>query len=242
MFLVEAHSRQLSTVAIGVVLAASGVGGLVGSFCSRVMPTVVRDSWLSIQMVVWSVALASLAIAGSQSAYWSALAMFILGLTGAIGNVEFGTYLARSVTDDMIGKITGIGQMLAIGACAVGPVLAGFAIQHFNVQGAIYILFVIVTLLAFASLPMSVVRQRATRRLQAIKELTAGVEQATDANQKTLTLVAAGSPHAVPGIDREGSKKAITAAMPAGPIFLPLTDGRLPSSIDLETIACVEAR
>jgi MFS family permease len=154
MFLIEAHSRQLSTIAIGVVLAASGVGGAVGSFCSRIVPSAMRSLWLPIQMVAWSVALAFLALAGGQSTYFSAVAMFILGLTGAIGNVEFGTYLVRNVTDDMIAKITGIGQMLAIGACALGPVLGGYAVQQFGVQGAVWILLGIVMSLAFVSLLM----------------------------------------------------------------------------------------
>jgi MFS family permease len=152
MFLDEAHSEQLSTVAIGIVLAASGAGGAVGSFGSRFVPAVVRSSWLTIQLIAWSVALFFLSLAGGQSAYLGAVAMFILGLTGAIGNVEFGTYLVRNVADDMIAKVAGIGQMLAIGACAVGPVLGGYAVQRFQVQGAILILLVIVALLAFASL------------------------------------------------------------------------------------------
>jgi predicted MFS family arabinose efflux permease len=151
MFLVEAHSRQLSTIAIGVVLAASGVGGAVGSFCSRIVPSAMRGLWLPIQMIAWSVALAVLALAGGQSTYYSVAAMFILGLTGAIGNVEFGTYLVQNVADDMIAKITGIGQMLAIGACALGPVLGGYAVQQFGVQGAVWILLGIVMSLAFVS-------------------------------------------------------------------------------------------
>ena len=35
IFLVEADFRQLSTLAIGIVLGASGVGGAVGSLCSK---------------------------------------------------------------------------------------------------------------------------------------------------------------------------------------------------------------
>lgn len=168
MFLVEAHSKQLSTVAVGVVLAASGAGGATGSFASRNVWAVVREYWLPIQMVAWSVTIACLALAGGRSAYWSAVAMFILGLTGAIGNVEFGTYLARKVADDMIAKVTGIGQMLAIGASALGPVLGGYAVQRFHVQGAIWILLVIVVLLAFASLLMPAASQLMARIFRAV--------------------------------------------------------------------------
>lgn len=168
MFLVEAHARQFSTVAIGVVLAASGAGGAVGSVCSRIIPDVMRRFWLSIQMIVWSLALFLLALVGGHSVYWSAAAMFVLGLTGAIGNIEFGTYLVRNVADDMIAKITGIGQMLAIGASALGPVIGGYAIQQYQVQGAIWILLAIVLLLAFASLLLPEASRRFDRILRAV--------------------------------------------------------------------------
>jgi len=171
MFLVEAHSKQLSTFAIGVVLAASGVGGAAGSYCSRIVPTPVRSLWLPIQMIIWSVALACLALAGGQSVYLCVGTMFILGLTGAVGNVEFGTYLVRKVADDMIAKITSIGQMLAIGACALGPVLGGYAVQHFHVQGAIRILFFAVVGLTFASLLMPEASRRTGQVFRIVSDL-----------------------------------------------------------------------
>jgi MFS family permease len=152
MFLAEAHSKELSTVAIGVVLAASGAGGAAGSIFSRFLPDEVRRFWLPIQMVTWSVALAFLMTTGGLSASCSAIAMFVLGFTGAIGNIAFGTYLVANVGDDMIARVTGIGQMLAIGACALGPVLGGAAVQHYGVRGAIQILLFMVIPLAFFSL------------------------------------------------------------------------------------------
>ncbi|MBO0800043.1 MAG: MFS transporter, partial [Blastocatellia bacterium] len=91
IFLVEAHSRQFSTVEIGVVLATSGVGGAIGSFCSRIIPAAVRRFWLPIQMAAWTVAIAGLVLAGGSSVYLSVVAMLVMSLTGAIGNVEFGT-------------------------------------------------------------------------------------------------------------------------------------------------------
>lgn len=171
MFLVLAHSRQLSTIAIGVVLAASGIGGAAGAFCARIVLAARRGLWLPIQMIAWSVALAFLALAGGQSAYWCAVAMLILGFTGAIGNVEFGTYLVRNVGDGMIATVTGIGQMLAIGACALGPVLGGAAIQFFQIQGAIRILFAIVVVLAATSLLMPEAPKQLRRDFNSIKQV-----------------------------------------------------------------------
>lgn len=152
MFLSEGHSRKLSTVAIGVVLAASGAGGAVGAICSRFLPDGIGGFWLPIQMVAWCIALTSLTIAGGLSVFWSAAAMLILGLFGAIGNIQFGTYVVSNIADDMIAKVTGIGQMVAIGACALGPVLGGATVQRYGVQRAIEILLSIALLLALLSL------------------------------------------------------------------------------------------
>jgi MFS family permease len=146
MFLAEAHSHKFSTVAIGVVLAASGAGGALGSISVRFLPSMVREHWLPIQIGCWCVALASLALTGGLSVWCSAVAMSILGFTGAIGNIEFATHLVTNVADNMLARITSIGQMLAIGACALGPVLGGAAIQSYGPQGAIVLLLVIVTL------------------------------------------------------------------------------------------------
>jgi MFS family permease len=151
MFLAEAHAKEFSTVAIGVVLAASGAGGALGSILVRLIPAAVRKHWLLIQMVAWSVALGFLAMTGGLSVWWSAAAMFILGFTGAIGNIELGTYLVSNTANNMLARVTSIGQVLAIGACALGPVLGGAAIQSYGPQGSMVLLFAIVTFSAFST-------------------------------------------------------------------------------------------
>jgi MFS family permease len=163
MFLVEAHSSKLSTLAIGVVLAASGAGGAAGSISVKFLPDELRRFWLPIQMVAWSVALAFLTIAGGMSASWSAIAMFILGFTGAIGNIEFGTYLVANVAEDLLARVTSIGQMLAIGASALGPVLGGAAIQEYGLRGAIQVLLYLVLALAGCSLILPELARPITR-------------------------------------------------------------------------------
>jgi MFS family permease len=145
MFLAAAHAQEFSTVAIGAVLAASGAGGALGSIFVRFLPKAVREHWLPIQVGSWCAALACLAMTGGLSVWWSAVAMSILGFTGAIGNIEFGTYLVTNVADNMLARITSIGQVLAIGACALGPVLGGAAIQSYGTRGAVVFLLVIVT-------------------------------------------------------------------------------------------------
>jgi len=151
MFLAEAHSRQLSTAAIGMVLAASGAGGAAGAVASKFLPARLREYWLPIQLTTWSIALGCLAATDRLPASWSMITMFILGFTGAIGNISFGTYLVANIKDDMIARVSAIGQLLAISACALGPVLGGAAIQDYGVHGAVQILLGIILTLTIAS-------------------------------------------------------------------------------------------
>jgi MFS family permease len=208
MFLSEAHSRELSTVAIGVVLTASGAGGAAGAIVSRFLPDAIRRFWLPIQMVAWAVALGSLAIVGGLSVPYSAFAMLVLGLTGAIGNIEFGTYLVSNVADDMIAKVTGISQMVAIGACALGPVLGGYAVERCGAQGAVSILLIIVLLLALFSLSTPEVAKKLAEIYHSISHaslyprspVTPSGETATDSSGQ----------REVSGIDAPGEISAFT--------------------------------
>jgi hypothetical protein len=159
IFLVEAHSRQLSTVAIGVVLGASGVGGAAGAFSARRVPAAIRGQWPPVQMTAWILAITFLVLMGGHSTILSALVMFILGFTGAIGNVEFGTYLVGRA-GGTIATITGFGQMLGTAACALGSFLGGYTLQQLGLKGALWILLGITAVIALYSLKVRAVMRR----------------------------------------------------------------------------------
>jgi MFS family permease len=152
IFLVEAHSRKFSVLAIGIVLGASGVGGAVGSFWSKTVLRFVRKCWLPIQMGAWFIVFLALAMARSDLAFWSAVAMFVMSVTGAIGNVECRTYLTENIADDMIGKVSGISCTMTIGACSLGPIMGGYAVQYHSTKHAVFGLFIIVAFMTLVSL------------------------------------------------------------------------------------------
>jgi MFS family permease len=152
MFLAAAHAGQLSTVAIGVVLGASGAGGVIGPTVARKLPSRITQYWLQIQLCAWSAALTLLAATGVRFSWSIAIVMLILGLTGSISNIEFGSYLALKA-GDKLARVTSIGQVMVIGATAIGPFLGGAAIQRVGIQGAaIIFLFVVLAEAAVASL------------------------------------------------------------------------------------------
>jgi MFS family permease len=103
-------------------------------------------------MGTWFIVFLVLAMTRGGSALWSSVAMFVMSVTGAIGNVEYGTYLKEKIADDMIGKISGISYTMTIAACALGPIFGGYAVQESSIQHAVFILFFIVALMAFTSL------------------------------------------------------------------------------------------
>lgn len=148
----EAHSRHVAAFMVGVALAASGAGGAIGSFVASRLPVTSRNQWLRTQMCVWCVTLAVLAIVGSLSFGLMAAVMLVLGFTGALGNIEVGTYLMQNVAHTMLARVTSIGRMMSFGACAIGPVLGGILFQRYGAEKTIVVLFSGITILALVSL------------------------------------------------------------------------------------------
>jgi MFS family permease len=148
----EAHSEHVPAFMVGIVLAASGGGGAIGSFVASWLPATNRNQWLRIQMCVWCVVLAALAITGGPSFDWTGAVMIVLGFTGALGNIEVGTYLMENVVHTMLARVTSIGRLMSFSACAIGPVLGGTLFQRYGAETAIVVLFVVITIPALVSL------------------------------------------------------------------------------------------
>jgi MFS family permease len=151
VFLAEAHTRHLSSLAIGAVLAASGVGGAFGAVAGSRL----RIPCIKIQPCIWSIALFALAISSpsAQTPCMTAV-MIVLGFAGAMGNVELDTYLIQRVPEGMLARVTSIGRLMSFSACALGPALGGILIGSYGVQLAVFSLFVMT--LAFAAISIRV--------------------------------------------------------------------------------------
>lgn len=123
LFLAQAHSHHLSPMVIGGVLAASGLGGLGGAFASQRLR--LPGGWAKAQPAVWAVMLAVLALSGSWRVPCTAIAMMVLGWSGAMANVELDTHIMRSVRRTQLARVTSIDMLLTFIACSLGPVLGG---------------------------------------------------------------------------------------------------------------------
>jgi MFS family permease len=171
VFLGEAHSRQLPALAIGMVLAASGVGGALGSVvATRLLPRVCY-SWMQIQTWIWVIGFAFLILPAGQQFLLTAIIMAILGLTGALGNIALNTHLMQRADQEMLARVTSVSRLASFAACAIGPIMGGVLVQEFGARRAMFYLFfftpVLLLLSAFTSpasrLPLRTVG-RARRR------------------------------------------------------------------------------
>jgi len=78
--------------------------------------------------------------------------MAILGLTGALGNIELNVYLMQNVRQGMLARVTSVNRLAVLSACAVGPALGGILVQELRVQNALIVLAVMTIPLVVLSL------------------------------------------------------------------------------------------
>jgi MFS family permease len=146
VFLADAHAQKMSALAIGMVLAASGVGGALGSAASRFFSQV-SYPWIKLQTLIWFLGFAVLALPAGREVMLMAVVMAMLGFTGAMGNIELDTHLMRNFDKGMLARVTSMSRLMSLIACAVGPALGGSLVQGFGIDGALTCLFLITSAL-----------------------------------------------------------------------------------------------
>jgi hypothetical protein len=125
VFLAAAHNRHVSSALIGLVLAASGLGGLLGALLSQRVLRPANLSPLKLQPFICTCMLVVLALSGGLQVPVMALVMTALGTAGAMGNVALDTYILVTVPDKKLARVTSIEMLLDFAACALGPALGG---------------------------------------------------------------------------------------------------------------------
>ncbi|WP_406980784.1 MFS transporter [Nocardiopsis protaetiae] len=153
---------------IGAVLAATGVGGLLGSLIAPHLAERVRPAnMVALCLWAWLLPLGALAWAHHMDPRWlMAVLPFTWGGIGFIGahmNVTVGTYQARGVPRHLLGRVLGVYGLFAQGALPVGLVCGGYLLEAVGAHTTS-------VLLAMAGLGISVVF---TALLAALKYLPA---------------------------------------------------------------------
>lgn len=153
VFLSDAHARQLPGLAIGIVLAASGIGGALGSAVASRLLARVEYLWVPTQALIWVLGFCVLMLPVGQALPATAIIMATLGFTGAKGNIILSTHIARTADREIIARATSVARLVSSTACAVGPVIGGLLVQGFGTQHAmIYLFFFTPALIVLAAL------------------------------------------------------------------------------------------
>jgi MFS family permease len=141
VFLTEAHSQGVSSVVIGAVLATSGVGGVLGALVAKRTWRPANQSPLQVQPVVWLAMLGLLGASGRWEVPAMAIAMAVLGFSGALSNVELESYLFLHVPPDKQARVASIGMLIDFAACALGPAFGGAITELLGAGKAVWLLF-----------------------------------------------------------------------------------------------------
>jgi predicted MFS family arabinose efflux permease len=152
VFLAEAHARSLSGDRIGLVLAASGAGGVIGSAVAWRLFQRFKYRLLLAQMWIWAVMFGLLAFFGGQSFILMALTLTVTGFAGALGNIALDNYMFREVDKGMLGRATSISRLTTFSGLALGPLLGGAIADQLGTGLSISVLFAVVLLTAVAAM------------------------------------------------------------------------------------------
>jgi hypothetical protein len=97
-------------------------------------------------MLIWALMLVILVVWGGRSFLIMAAAMAVMGLTGALGNIEFDTFVVRKA-ETMLARVMSVDRLTSFGAVALGPPLGAILFAQFGTRMAIFGLLVITTVL-----------------------------------------------------------------------------------------------
>jgi MFS family permease len=151
IFLSEAHAYSLTTFAIGISLAASGVGGVLGSMAAPPLFRRFGYYMFNAQLAGWLLTFACLTEWGWRSFPCMAAAMMFMSFTGAMGNVALDNYITRTAGPTLLGRVMSINSLISLAALAVGPLFGAIVLRVHGPHDAVVALLFLVGLLCVAA-------------------------------------------------------------------------------------------
>lgn len=163
VFLADAHSRRMPSLDIGVVLAASGAGGALGSLvASRRLPKI--DYWMPVQTMIWFAGFSLFLLPAGREFPFTAIIMAILGLTGGLGNIALDTHVMQNADQEVLARVTSVARLASFTACSIGPIIGGIFAREFGSQLAMSHLFLLTFILLALSISTIVAPEASSRR------------------------------------------------------------------------------
>jgi MFS family permease len=144
-----AEQQGLSSARIGMLLATSGVGGLVGSIVAPGLIERVREERVIIYCTVtWT--LLTLVVAATAEPVTGLIAWGGLSVAGGFLNVAMNNYQAKRVPDRLLGRVIGINRFLTSGAVPLGALSAGYIVAELQPRTAAWLAFGVIALMTAA--------------------------------------------------------------------------------------------
>ena len=107
-----------------IVLAAFGLGGVLGSILVASLPLPRR--YLTIMIMLWGAGCLPLAVIGLTSELWlMAAAVFIVGFCFQAATVIWGTLLQRRVPPELLGRVSSLDFFVSLAFMPISMALAG---------------------------------------------------------------------------------------------------------------------
>ncbi|HEY2436581.1 MAG TPA: cyclic nucleotide-binding domain-containing protein, partial [Solirubrobacteraceae bacterium] len=144
------RSLGLGTGGYGLLLAASGAGGLISAVFNGQLATSRRLTLVVVSAAV--LACASQFVYASTEVLIGALLVTVAGGAGLVcSEVVAETVLARVTPRETLGRIAGLFDACSVGAMVGGAVLASILVKAISLQSSFWILGTVTVLVALAS-------------------------------------------------------------------------------------------
>ncbi|MEQ4716570.1 MFS transporter, partial [Nonomuraea sp. B19D2] len=152
LLIVLATSAGASPAAVGLILGATGLGGVVGSMVApRVLQHVGPVTVLRLACWLWLGAIAIVAFATAPPML--AVGWGCVGLIAGVLDVATMTYVISSTPKDLMGRVTSVPAMLALGVSPLGALAGGYLVELWGPQPVLLVAAVAMAAIAvFATL------------------------------------------------------------------------------------------
>ncbi len=143
---------EMEESGVGVLNAALGVGGLIGSVVALVLAQrgkLSRD--FGIGVALWAAPLLLVAVFASIPA--ALVAMILIGIGNSMVDVNAETIVQRLVPDEVLGRVFGALDSAAIAGMALGAAIMSMMIATIGLTGGLVIIGVGVTVLVILTIP-----------------------------------------------------------------------------------------
>ena len=150
VLIVRAQRLGGSPGQIGLMLAAYGLGGILGAIAA---PTLQRrlPGRVVLISIAWLWTALGIALAFAPSLVWLAVLVFVLNLFGAPYNVVIGARMYALVPEEIFGRVRSVGRIVAWGTIPIGTLLGGVLADKLGAAPALLVLGLAMVPIAIAS-------------------------------------------------------------------------------------------